>query len=157
MLMTYNNYSDQKTKPQLLEKNIAKALHEWNLVRQAKVIQISSNLKCVSVQFEISMVMETFCTNPLNVINFSLTLKPDFTKRQTRYQEWETISFLNVPSEADKDSTTQFDQQYAVVIGHPRYTTEDINDIEYLTGTRIWVHSRRKHIPRIIKLFGRHI
>ena len=69
----------------------------------------------MSVQFETSMLMETFCTNPLNVRNFSLTLKPDFTKLQTRYQEAETISFLNLPPEVDEDSMTQFVQQYAVV------------------------------------------
>ena len=53
---------------------------------------------------------------------------------------------------------TQFVQQYAVIIGIPRYPVETINDIEYLTGTRIYrVHSRREHIPRIVKLFGRQI
>ena len=53
---------------------------------------------------------------------------------------------------------TQFVQQYAVVEGRPRYPTETINDIQYLTGTRIYrVHSRREHIPRIIKIFGRQI
>ena len=53
---------------------------------------------------------------------------------------------------------TQFVQQYAVVVGRPRYPTETINDIQYLTGTRIYrVHSRREHIPRIIKIFGRQI
>ena len=53
---------------------------------------------------------------------------------------------------------TQFVQQYAVVIGQLRYPTEDINNIEYLTATRIYkVHSRQEHIPRIIKLFGRQI
>ena len=88
------------------------------------------------MRFETSIIMETFCTNPLNVKNFSLTFKPDFTKRQTRCQEPDTISFLNVPSEADKDSITQFVQQCAVVIGRPRYPTKDINAIEYLTGTR---------------------
>ena len=53
---------------------------------------------------------------------------------------------------------TQYVQQYAAVIGRPRYPTEDINDIEYRTGTRIYrVHSRREHILRIVKLFGRQI
>ena len=53
---------------------------------------------------------------------------------------------------------TQFVQQYAVVIGQLRYPTEDINNIEYLTATRIYkVHSRREHIPRISKLFVKQI
>ena len=145
-----------ENKDPMNRKDIAKALQNRNLLRQTKVIQISSKLKYVSIQFETSMLMETFCTNPLNVKN--IFFKPDFTKRQTHYQEPETISFLNVPSKADKDSMTQFVQQYAVAIGCPRYPTKDINGIEYLTGTRIYrVHSRREHIPRIIKLFGRQI
>ena len=53
---------------------------------------------------------------------------------------------------------TQFLQQYAVVLGKPRYTIENIDDIDYLTGTRIYkVHSRKEHIPRQITLFGRQI
>ena len=53
---------------------------------------------------------------------------------------------------------TQFVQQYDVVIGRPRYPTENINDIEYLTGTRIYrIHSRREYITTIVKLFGRQI
>ena len=139
-------------------KDIAHALHSRNLLRQTKVIQISSNLKYISIQFHTSMLIETFCTNPLTVKNFSLTFKPDVSKRPTRYNEPETISLLNVPSEADEDSMTQFVQQYAVVIGKPRYPVETINDIKYLTGARIYrVHSRREHIPRIVKLFGRQI
>ena len=139
-------------------KDIAEALHKRNILRQTKVIQLSSNLKYISIQFETSMLMETFCTDPLTVRDYSITFKPDFRKNNFRYQEPETISFLNVPSEADEDSMTQFVQQYAVVIGQPRYPTETINDIQYLTGTRIYrVHSRREHIPRIIKLFGRQI
>ena len=112
---TANAYDIQQllrteNKDPIIRKDIAKALHDQNLLRQTKVIQISSNLKYVSIQFETSMLMETFCTNPLNVKKFLLTFKPDFTKRHTRYKEQETISFLNVPSEADKDSMTQFVQ-----------------------------------------------
>ena len=112
---TANAYDIQQllrteNKDPIIRKDIAKALHDQNLLCQTKVIQISSNLKYVSIQFETSMLMETFCTNPLNVKKFLLTFKPDFTKRHTRYKEQETISFLNVPSEADKDSMTQFVQ-----------------------------------------------
>ena len=148
--------SKTKNKDPLNRKDIAHALHNRNLLHQTKVIQFSSNLKYISIQFNTSMVMETFCTNPLKVKNFSISLKPDFSKRQTRYYKPETISFKNVPAEADEDSMTPFVQQYAVVIGKPRYPIETINDIDYLTGTRIYkVHSRKEHIPRINKIFGR--
>ena len=43
-------------------KDIAQVLHERNLLHHTKVIQISSNLKYASIQFETSMIMETFCT-----------------------------------------------------------------------------------------------
>lgn len=84
------------------------------------------------------MIMETFYTNPLNVKDFSLSFKSDFSKRPTRHHELEILSFLNVPPEADEDSMTQFVQQYAVLIGRPRYPVETINDIEYLARTRIY-------------------
>lgn len=88
--------------------------------------------------------METFCTNSLNVKNYTITFKPDFNKRQKRYYETEIISFLNVPSEAEEEAMTQFAQQCAVVLPRPRYPTENINDIDYLIGTRIYkVHSSK--------------
>ena len=83
---------------------------------------------------------------------------PDFRKNTKRYMETEVISFLNVPLEADEEAMTQFVQQYATVLGKPRYPVERIDEIEYLTGTRIYhVHSRKKRIPRQITLFGRQI
>ena len=84
--------SKTKNKDPLNRKDIAHALHNRNLLRQTKVIQFSSNLKYISIQFNISMVMETFCTNPLNVKNFSISFKPDFSKRQNRYCKPETSS-----------------------------------------------------------------
>ena len=66
--------------------------------------------------------------------------------------------FLNVPCKGEEEAMTQFLPQYAVVLGKPRYTIENIDDIDYLTGTRIYkVHSRKEHIPRQITLFGRQI
>ena len=127
-----------ENKEPLNRKDIAPALHNRNLLRQTKVIQISSNLKYISIQFNTSMIMETFCTNPLNVKDFSLSFKSDYSKRPTRHHEPEILSFLNVPPEADEDSMTQFVQRYAVLIGRPRYPVETINDIEYLTRTRIY-------------------
>ena len=44
---------------------------------------------------------------------------------------------------------TQFLQQYAVVLGKPRYPIENIDNIDYLIGTRIYkVHSRKEHTSR---------
>ena len=59
-------------------KDIAAALDKRNILRQTKVTQISSNLKYVLIQFETSMVMQTFCTDPLTVRDYSITFKPDF-------------------------------------------------------------------------------
>ena len=59
-------------------KDIAAALDKRNTLRQTKVTQISSNLKYVLIQFETSMVVQTFCTDPLTVRDYSITFKPDF-------------------------------------------------------------------------------
>ena len=152
--MTFNMLQKPKKRPLKQERHCSCSTQQKSTVPNK--IRISSNLKYISIQFNTSMVMETFCTNPLKVKNFSISLKPDFSKRQTRYYKPETISFKNVPAEADEDSMTPFVQQYAVVIGKPRYPIETINDIDYLTGTRIYkVHSRKEHIPRTNKIFGR--
>lgn len=44
--------------------DIAKALHKGNLLRHTKVIQISSNMKYISIQFNTSLIMETSAQNP---------------------------------------------------------------------------------------------
>ena len=86
--------------------DVARALHNRNLVRQTKVIQISSNEKFISIQFETSIMMETFCTERLKIQDYSVQFKPDFKKRTRAYITYEYISFLNVPSEAAKDPMT---------------------------------------------------
>ena len=148
----------QEKKAAIDRDDIAKALHERNLLRQTKVIQISPNLKYVSIQFHTSMLMETFCTNPLTVKNFTITFTPDFKKKQRQLCETEVMSFLNVPSEAEKEAVIQFIQPCATVVGQPRYPTKTLGEIEYYTGTRIYrVHSRKELIPQQITLFGRQI
>ena len=57
---------------QLDYDDIAKALHTRNLLRQTKVIHISSNKKFVSIQFNTSTMMETFCTEPLKIQDYSV-------------------------------------------------------------------------------------
>lgn len=50
--------------------------------------------------------METFCTNPLHVRDFTVIFNLDFRKNQKRYFETEVISSLNVTSETDEDTMT---------------------------------------------------
>ena len=93
---TSNIYNIQKElidnkKPPINRDDIAQALHKRNLLRQTKVIQISSNIKYLSIQFETSQIMETFCREPLTINDtYSATFLPDFPKR-TRKQ-----SHLNI-------------------------------------------------------------
>ena len=135
--------------------DIARALHTRNLLCQTKVIQISSNKKFVSIQFNISTMMETFCTEPLKSQDYSVQFKPDFRKRPRVNIEYEYISFLNVPSEVDEDAMTDFVKQYATVVGNPQYPQKSLDGIHYMTGTRVYrVHSITKHIPRIVEIFG---
>ena len=121
-------------------------------------MQISSNKKFVSIQFNTSTMMETFCTEPLKIQDYSVQFKPDFLKRSRVYIEYHYISFLNVPSEADEDAMTDFVKQFATVVGNPRYPQKSLHGIHYMTGTRVYrLHSIQEHIPRVIDLFGRKI
>ena len=100
--------------------------------------------------------METFCTEPLTLKeNFQVTFLPDFPKKRRIHIEPTYISFLNVPSEADKESLTHFVQQFVTVLGFPRYPIKTHGDIEYFTGTRTYrVIKITNHIPRFNFLFG---
>ena len=102
--------------------------------------------------------METFCSEPLQIQDFSVKFTPDFRKRKRITREYHFISFLNIPYEADEEAMTDFVKQYATVEGNPIYPTKTVQGIDYLIGTRIYrVHSIAKHIPRLINLFGRQI
>ena len=161
---TANIYEIQK---ELLDNNeepinrehIAKALQNRNPLRQTKTIQISSNIKYVSIQFQTSQLMETSCSEALTVKeNFQIPFLPDFRRKHRKPIQLIYISFLNVLSEADKESLTQFVQQFATVLGFPRYPTKTHENIEYFTGTRIYREVNiTKHISRFNFLFGRQI
>lgn len=63
--------------------DIAEGLHKRNLLRQTKVIQISSDIKYISIQFDTSTVMQTFCSETLEIKDrFSILFQPDFRKHQ---------------------------------------------------------------------------
>ena len=78
---TANIYDIQK---QLIDENItpinsedvANALHNKNLLHQTRVIQISSNIKYVSRTFTTSLIMETFCSEPLQIEDSRSNLPP---------------------------------------------------------------------------------
>ena len=74
----------QNKKTTITLYDIAEALQKRNLLRQTKVIQLSSNVKYTSIQFDTSMIMEAFCSNPLLVREqFSITLLPDFRRKNS--------------------------------------------------------------------------
>ena len=47
----------------------AKDLAKRNILRQTKTIQISADLKFISLEFDITTTMETFCQEPLALID----------------------------------------------------------------------------------------
>ena len=124
---TSNIYNIQKElidnkKPPINRDDIAQALHKRNLLRQTKVIQISSNIKYLSIQFETSQIMETFCREPLTINDtYSTTFLPDFPKRTRKQIDLTYMPLLNVPSEAEEEALTEFVEQHATVVGKPRY------------------------------------
>ena len=161
---TANVYDIQRqlidiNKPPINRNDIPEALHKRNLLRQTKVIQISPNIKYISIQFDTSTIMETFRPETLEIKDqFSMLFQPDFRKRQRPPINYTHISFQNVPTEADEDAMTEFVEDHAIVVGHPRYPRKNLDGIEYLTGKRVYrVHTIRHHISRLIKLVGRQI
>ena len=84
----------ENNKPPINRDDIAQALHKRNLLNQTKVIQISSNIKYLSIQFETSQIMETFCTEPLTMSDtYSTTFLPDFRKRTRKQIHLTYVSF----------------------------------------------------------------
>lgn len=78
----YTTTTNTKQKTTITLYDIAEALQKRNLLRQTKVIQLSSNVKYTSIQFDTSVIMEAFCSNPPLVREqFSITLLPDFRKK----------------------------------------------------------------------------
>ena len=149
----------QNKKPTITRDDIAEALDKRNLLRQTKVTQFSSNIKYISIEFDTSMIMKAFCSNPLLVREqFSITFLPGFRKKQCLFYELECITSQNVPSKADGEAMIVYFQQYATVVGRSRYPIKKLGEIEYLTGTQVHrVHSRKQHLPRLINLSGRQI
>ena len=76
-------------------EDVAAALAERNLLRLTKTIQISSNKKFLSIQFESKEVMETFCVEPLLIRGFNIAFRPE--KKFSRKKRLLTISFKNIP------------------------------------------------------------
>ena len=139
---------------------VAKALAKRNILRQTKTTQISTNLKFVSLEFENPLIMDTFCREPLNIVDACLVkFKPDYTKLKPKQpKKYTIISFFNVPAELDLQLLTDFLDQFATIEGTPRYTTRTYNDIQYKTGTITYkITSILQDIPRYNRLFGRSI
>ena len=71
----------QKEKP-IDRHQIANALSNKSILRQTKTIQISTNLKFASIEFDTPTTMETFCSEPLNITDtYQISFRPDFVKR----------------------------------------------------------------------------
>ena len=138
----------------------AKDLAKRNILRQTKTIQISADLKFISLEFDITTTMETFCQEPLALIDTcQISFWPDLNKRKRRIPKNYTIkSFFNIPAEIDVKLLTDFLDQYANIEGEPRYSKKTYKDIEYKTRTLTYkVTNVIQGIPRYNNLFGRSV
>ena len=98
--------------------------------------------------------MDTFCQEPLNIVNAcQVKFKPDYTKLKPRQpKKYTIISFFNVPAELELKLLTDFFDQFATIEGAPRYATQ------YKTGTITYkITNILQDIPRYNILFGRSI
>ena len=70
-------YKDNKDRKNLLkEEDIAGALANRNILRLTHTIQISSNRQFLAITPQNKQIMETFCTEPVLVRGFNITLSP---------------------------------------------------------------------------------
>ena len=100
-------------------------------------------------------MMETFCTEPLEIGSNTITFSPETKKH--RPPKLLNISFLNAPPETLEDILTEFVNEYADIKGFPFYPKKVHDGISYCTGTRVYQVSKlHQHIPRkIYNMFGR--
>ena len=77
-------------------EDTAEALARRNILRQVKMIQTSSNIKFVSIEFDTFTTMETFCLERLSLKDNSLaTFIPGYKKPNKKPKKYTFINFLN--------------------------------------------------------------
>ena len=77
-------------------EDTAEALAKRNILRQVKMIQTSSNIKFVSIEFDTFTTMETFCLERLSLKDNSLaTFIPGYKKPNKKPKKYTFINFLN--------------------------------------------------------------
>ena len=80
--------------------------------------------------------MSTFCTEPLTISeNINIVFKPDYKPPKTR--AFIFISFSSVSLETEENEMTRYVKEYCVVHG-AHYPKQNIGDITYHTGTRVY-------------------
>ena len=127
---------------------IANALSNKNILRQTKTIQISTNLKFASIEFDTTTTMETFCSEPLTITDtYQISFRPDFIKRYRPKKRYTITSFFHIPAEADIQLLNDFLDLFADIEREARYQTKNYNDIK--------VSNIVSDIPRYNTLFGR--
>ena len=142
-------------KRSLTTDDFAEALLKRGVLRSTITIQISSNQNYISIEFGTKQLMETFCTEPLEIGTFTITFTPATRKHQK--PKLLNISFLNVPPETPEDILTEFLNEYADIKGSPFYPKKMYDGITYCTGTRVYQVSKlHQHLPRkLYNMFGR--
>ena len=93
-------------KRSLTTDDFPEALLKRGVLRNTITIQISSNQNYISIEFGTKQLLETFCTEPLEIGAFTITFSPATRKHQQ--PKLLNISFLNVPPETAEDILTEF-------------------------------------------------
>ena len=80
---------------------------------------ISTNLKFISLEFDTTTTMETFCHEPLNIVDVcQVNFCPDYNKgKRQPPKNYTIISFFKIPAEVDLKLLTDFLDQFASMEG----------------------------------------
>ena len=117
------NIFRKEHKQPLTRDDFAEALLKRGVLRNIVTIQISSNQNFVSIEFATKQMMETFCSEPLEIRSFTITFSLD---KKFRPPKLLNISFLNVPPETPEDILIEFVNEYADIKGFPFYPKKGI-------------------------------
>lgn len=148
---------ENNTSAPLKRKDVAQALHHRNVLRVTESIKLSLNRRFCSIKSKMKEIMQTFCTEVLSLAeNNTVYFKPDY-KPTPKQRSYTFVSFLNVPLKTEEIYMYEFVKQH-FEFTKVDYPKQQIDGIEYRTGTRVyWCTKIKHHLPKYVHIFGRWI
>lgn len=115
-------------------------LSKGSLSRHKKTIQISSNIKFVSIEFHTKDIMEIFCLETPQVKIHNMQFLTDYKQLRQNKKPFINNSLLNVPAEAADE--LNFLKTMQKNEGPAHCFQKNYNSIKHFTGTQVYQVSK---------------